>query len=190
LGTLQNNLLKTAALKTFSHIAFFCVTLSILLYSCKSHDKLIAEINSEVDSLHNQASVTGHARVPDGLKNNINDFVKSYPADTLAPRYLARLGLLYENHSQYKEAIDMFERLQKEYPNAKQNSTALFLEGAIYNNEIKDYVKAKEKYELYLQKYPNVNPRITEDVKIELANMGKSPEELFKEMQKDSTSNR
>lgn len=160
---------------------------SLLILSCNTRKKIVTEINSQIDSInYSVVAVTPESKSAERLIANINEFVSKYPADSLSPKYLLEAGLLFQKQTKYKEAIAMFNRLQQEYPGAKQSSTALFMEGFIYNNLLQDYAAAKQKYEQYLQKYSSVNPQFTHDVEMELKNIGKSPEELFKELQSNT----
>src|SRR5207248_1320557 len=121
--------------------------LLFILSSC-GHNKMVTEINMQMDSLNHTAGIiNGQPGQFERLNNNINSFIKKYPADTLSPKYLLEMGLIYQRQNRFKESVNVLERLQTEYPDARQNSTALFAEGFIYNNVLHDYVKAKEKYE-------------------------------------------
>jgi hypothetical protein len=60
------------------------------------------------------------------------------------------------------------------------------MQGNIYESELNDLDKARECYERYLQYYPN--KPFAKDVKVLLDNLGKSPEELLKSIQKESNS--
>lgn len=93
------------------------------------------------------------------------------------------MGILLQKQTKYNEAVAALDRVQQEYPNARQSSTALFMQGFIYNNLLHNYQFANQKYELYLQKYAEVNPQLSRDIRIELQNIGKSPEEILKELQ-------
>jgi TolA-binding protein len=54
----------------------------------------------------------------------------------------------------YKEAIECLETLIKEYPYSQEAENALFALGYYYK-EINNDQKAIEKWEIYLQRYPN-----------------------------------
>ena len=49
--------------------------------------------------------------------------------------------------------------------------------GFILANELKEFKEAGKMYNLYIQKYPN--GELADDAKIELQNLGKSPEEIL-----------
>ena len=51
--------------------------------------------------------------------------------------------------------------------------------GFILANDLEDLDEAKSTYELYLEKYPN--GQLADDARVELENLGKSPEEILLE---------
>ncbi len=51
--------------------------------------------------------------------------------------------------------------------------------GFILANDLQDFDAAKETYELYIEKYPD--GQLADDAKIELENLGKTPEEILLE---------
>ncbi len=53
------------------------------------------------------------------------------------------------------------------------------MSGFILANELQDYEAARKSYELYLSKFPN--GELADDAKVELANLGKTPEEILKD---------
>ena len=57
--------------------------------------------------------------------------------------------------------------------------TPLFMAGFILANDLQDFDSAKETYELYLEKYPN--GQLADDARVELENLGKTPEEILLE---------
>jgi TolA-binding protein len=114
---------------------------------------------------------------------SVEKFVKDFPKDTLSPAYLFELSLIYQKQQKMDETIAALERVEKEYPESKQAAKSLFLEGFLYANVLNQLDKAKEKYQLYLDKYSAVDAKMTSDVQMELQNLGRSPEEILKQIQ-------
>ena len=162
------------------------VLLSIVIFaSCtSSHDQLKKQIDSALTAA-NKSLVEAKADTMNiGVATrSINEFVAKFPKDTLSPSYLFELALLNEKQQKYPEAITTLDKIYSGYPDSKQASKAIFLEGFLYANVLNQLEKAKEKYQLYLYKYSAVDPKMTNDVKMELQNLGKSPEEILKEIQ-------
>lgn len=155
-----------------------------MLFSCQTREKFSAEIDRQLDSINRSvAFAKPELQRTERVIANINQFVNKYPSDSLSPKYLLEVGILLQKQTKYNEAVAALDRVQQEYPNARQSSTALFMQGFIYNNLLHNYQFANQKYELYLQKYAEVNPQLSRDIRIELQNIGKSPEEILKELQ-------
>lgn len=159
--------------------------LFITLYSCKSgKDTTVAEINTNLElieeSFRNNQLDTMAARKAEAA---ISDFVTSFPDDSLSAEYLFDLGMLYQKQRKFEEAVQVFNRVYTDYPASKHAANAVFLQGFLYANVLNNYEKAKEQYELYLAKYPEVDAKITSDVQMELKNLGKSADEILKEIQ-------
>ena len=62
---------------------------------------------------------------------------------------------------------------------------ALFMTGFVQENLLKNLDKAKTAYELFLQRYPN-DPDFADDAQNCLKLLGKSPEEIFQQFEKQS----
>ncbi len=78
----------------------------------------------------------------------------------------------------YSEATKLLDKLVTNYPDSKAAPYGLFLNGFIFENNEYDLAKAKTRYELFLQKYPN--HKLANSVKSSLKNLGKSPEDIIK----------
>jgi outer membrane protein assembly factor BamD (BamD/ComL family) len=142
------------------------------------------------DELLKKANTAGQIR-PDSAsvsaaQTAIETFVRQFPGDSLSPLYLFELALLKEKRQQYPEAIEVLEQLYTSYPQSREASKAVFLQGFLYANVLNELDKAKAKYELYLEKYAGVDSKMTNDAKMELEHLGKSPEEILKKLQENS----
>ncbi len=156
--------------------------------SCGKKEKLSELINLQLDSITHSLAVKADAKQLDRLILNINDFISKFPKDSLASKYLFEEARIYQSQGEYKNAVTVLDRLLIDFPDAKECGMSVFMEGFIYANLLNDYTKAKEKYELYLSKYGNENEKMSHDVKLELDNLGKSPDELFKQIQANADS--
>ena len=162
----------------------FVVLLWCLAGCTSTHDKLKEQIGAALTAA-NQSVVLNK---PDSVNielatTTINDFVAQFPNDSLAPGFLFELALLYEKEAKYAEAIAVLEKISSKYPDSKQASKAVFLQGFLYANVLNQLDKAKVQYQFYLEKYSNVDAKITSDVQMELQNLGKTPEEILNEIQ-------
>ncbi|MCY7411154.1 MAG: tetratricopeptide repeat protein [Chitinophagales bacterium] len=168
-------------------LLLFCMA---ALFSCtSSSSKLAKQIDRQLKITNeNIAHGKPDSLVIDSVTIAIEKFVKENPKDTLSPAYLFELSLLYQKQQQMDKTIVTLDRVAKEYPDSKQAVKAVFLEGFLYANVLNQLDKAKEKYQLYLDKYSAVDAKMTSDVKSELENLGKSPEQILQELQEKAKS--
>lgn len=105
-------------------------------------------------------------------------YVNKFPNDTLSPEFMYRTAQLLQMQRDYSEATKLLDKLVTNYPDSKAAPYGLFLNGFIFENNEYDLAKAKTRYELFLQKYPN--HKLANSVKSSLKNLGKSPEDIIK----------
>jgi tetratricopeptide (TPR) repeat protein len=84
-----------------------------------------------------------------------------------------------------QKAIELYSKLADGMPQNPKASTALFMIGFVYENDLGDLEKAKATYESFLQKYPN-DPDFADDAQTALKMLGKSPEEIIKEFEQQN----
>ena len=79
----------------------------------------------------------------------------------------------YQSKDQPQEAVKMYEKLLKEFPESPDAGNYMFFIGFLYANVINDYEKAREYYTKLKEKYPNHEFAKDGTVDWELKNMGK-----------------
>lgn len=158
--------------------------MAISIMSCNFHDK---RKNDAADALKkaDESFATSHtdSSVVMKAREAVQVFIQRFPEDTLSPAYLFQLALIYEKQRQYDSTMKTLDKVYSDYPHSKQASKAVFLEGFLYANVLNDLEKAKKMYQFYLDNYSALDDKMTNDVKMELQNLGKSPEEILKEIQ-------
>lgn len=114
------------------------------------------------------------------------DFASKYPDDELAPEFLFKAGQRCNATANHEQALALFQQVIDKYPKHKIAEEALFLQGYIYENSLQDMSRAKTVYVKFVEKYPN--SELAEDAKFSIENLGKTPEQIFEEFEKnDST---
>jgi tetratricopeptide (TPR) repeat protein len=83
------------------------------------------------------------------------------------------------------KALQMYYQVENTFPNHPKAPTALFMSGFIYENDLQDLEQAKAMYEQFLERYPN-DPDYTDDAQQALKYLGKTPEELIREFEKNA----
>ena len=105
-------------------------------------------------------------------------FIDKYPNDSLSGNYLYLAGQLSKSINMYGEAVHKFSVLLKTFPNYTKAANAQFLIAMIYENDIKDTLKAKAAYQEFIDKYPN--NELVDDAQLSIKYMSISPEDLIK----------
>ena len=108
-----------------------------------------------------------------------NEFATHFPTDSLAPEYLFKAADLYRAQHKYEEALKNYSQIQSDYADYKKVPQTMFLQGFVYENDLKDLDKAKERYQAFLDTYPD--HELAKDVQFSLNNLGRSPEDIIKE---------
>jgi outer membrane protein assembly factor BamD (BamD/ComL family) len=120
------------------------------------------------------------------LKGAYIDFAAKYPDDELSPEFLFKAGQRCNATAQHDQAIQLFQQVIEKYPKHRIAEEALFLQGYVYENSMNDMNRAKEVYTRFIAQYPN--SELVEDAKLSIENLGKTPEQIFEEMEKREAS--
>jgi len=179
------------------------VLMALLLWSCnngndeknelevkaKEHATLIRNFHT-IDSLY-QVGVTDTTALLQFIKD-AGDFANVYPEDDSAPELLVQAGILGMRLAQEdtnkikraeyaKNAIDLFDRVVKVYPDHESVKYCYWWKGIIYNEILKMYPSAENEYREFLHKFPNDSLATT--VKFSLENIGKTAPEIMAEIE-------
>ncbi len=152
------------------------LVLSLILIGCsKETDKGYFDKASNDKKTNNMAEAV----------NNYETLVKEYPKSDLAPEALYQLGLIYQNKlvktlsekESLQKSVETYRSVYEKYPQSKRAPMSLFMSGFILANDLNNYDKATETYNLFLQKYPK--HELATSAKEELEHMGLSPEQIL-----------
>ena len=113
-----------------------------------------------------------------------DNFVKAYPKDTMSPTLLMRAGDSYRLIKQYDKAILEYQKVEKDYQSSKVYPNSVFVQAFVYENEIKDLTKAKERYETFIKLFPN--HELAGSAQYSLQNLGVPPEELVRRFEQQN----
>ena len=140
-----------------SRLLLFIVPVVFLFTACKpSHDKALAKVVEAEDALKKSyASGKPETQMVLGAVDAYEQFVKYYPKDSMAPVFLIKAGDCYRILKQYDKAIAEYQKVENNYQGSKAYPNSIFIQGFVYENEVKDLPKAKERYETFLKKFPD-----------------------------------
>jgi tetratricopeptide (TPR) repeat protein len=144
------------------------------------HDTLVKNIQSLEKKISTQQTID-YKLGADMVTAYLN-FYNHFPKDADTPDYLFKAADVSMNLRQSAKAIELFKRVTELYPKYKKSSFALFLEGFVYETQLKDITQAREIYQKVIKNYPNT--KLANDASASIDNLGKSDEELVKEFDK------
>ncbi len=156
------------------------ICMTITIWGC-SHERenCIKNIKAAESKMKNAT------KVDIGSANNaINlyvNFTNRFPKDSLSPQFLYKAAMLAMSVSQYNRALALYDTIYAAYPDFRQASDCIFVQGYIYDNFLKDTAKAHAKYQEVINKFPN--DKLAQDAKAAISDLGKSNEEIIKEFE-------
>jgi outer membrane protein assembly factor BamD (BamD/ComL family) len=156
------------------------VLFSILIIACTDHkDEMKTAIKAALTKVNKSMDAGKMDNAAIGKADSLMlAYVDEFPKDTLSPNFMLKTAKLLQMQRLYSVANKLLDKLVTNYPDSKQAPEGLYLNGFIFENDEYALDKAKDRYELFLQKYPN--DELAASVKTSLANLGKSPEDIIK----------
>lgn len=151
-------------------------------YLKPENERLAIRIKELEDKLYADKTARVDVTMANQLISKYEQFVKLNPKDKDAADYLYKAGEVARSTNNTRKALTMWERLYAEYRSYEKAPQALFLQGFIYENDLKNLDKAKEVYNTFLKKYPKHD--LVDDVKFSLNNLGKPADEIIKSFEK------
>ncbi|MCX7651908.1 MAG: tetratricopeptide repeat protein [Bacteroidia bacterium] len=115
-------------------------------------------------------------------------FIRKYPNHPAVPRFLIESAEIYGTYfGDAQKAVELLRQVDQRF---RQKSPlapkALFYEAFLYETMLNDTTRARERYEDFLQYYPD--HELAKDARLSLQNLGKSPDELIQQILKGSQS--
>lgn len=99
-----------------------------------------------------------------------------------APEAMFRCALIYINEQgDPVKAATTYELVSEKYPESEWGHKGLFAAGYTYANDLANLDRGRAAYEKYLEQYPDSS--MSDTVRFELENLGKSAEELLQSIQ-------
>jgi TolA-binding protein len=140
--------------------------------------------NGDKDLFESALKLVSEQKYNEAL-NEFLQLVNENPESEYSPQSLLECAKLYHNFNieglskeeSLKKAVEFYTRIYNEYPKSIQAALSMMMTGFVLANELNQLEKAKEVYEEFLKKYPN--SELIASVKIELENLGKTPDEIL-----------
>jgi outer membrane protein assembly factor BamD (BamD/ComL family) len=112
-----------------------------------------------------------------------DEYASYFPDEKKSPEYLFKAGELANSLQLSQPALRYLARVMSKYPNYKNAPYALFMQGMIYDDQLKDTANARKVYKEVIAKYPET--QLAKDAQASINNLGKSVEELVREFEKN-----
>ena len=144
------------------------------------------DLTADVDSLRSKLFDEKASRYNTEVSNDFIGTCEMYalllPDDEKAPDLLFEAARTAGYIRAFPKAVELYDWAYAKYPDFPKASQALFMMAFTYDNEMHNVEKARSLYEEFLKKYPD--DEFTDDAQVLLQNLGKSEEEILKDLQK------
>ncbi len=144
---------------------------------------LLKEIDKLEAKLRKAKLVTDEMPAAKELVKKSQSFSEAHPQDKKTAAVLFKAADVARGIGEYGKAIQLWGKVWRNYPNFDKAPDAVFMQAFTYENNLNDIQNAKRYYLQFIEKFPE-NP-LREQAIIALKNLGKSPEDLIKEFQKN-----
>jgi len=147
---------------------------------------------SEKDQFEEATRLVQEKKYSEGI-SAFEKVAQEFPTSDLAPKAFYEIAKIYqagvvssvdETLSQQK-AVEYYLKVFVKYPKYEFAPSALFMSGFIQANTLGQFNEATITYKKFLQMYPK--HELADDAKVELDNMGLSPEEIIAKHQTQFT---
>jgi len=112
------------------------------------------------------------------LVDTYSVFTSKFSGEPETANYLFKTAEVLRSLRKFNEAVGVYSKISKDFPDYEKAPHSLFLEGFSYENDLNDLDKAKVRYQDFIEKYPK--HELADDVQFSLDNLGKSPEDIIK----------
>lgn len=109
-----------------------------------------------------------------------DQYIQNYPLDASTINYMELKAKYLAANKNYKGAVQAYEDILETFPKGNRKADALFMQAFLYQNNLADPATAKEKYQLFLEQYPD--HELADDVRFTLENLYLSDEELLQKL--------
>ena len=169
------NFLKTAA---YVSLGLLCII------GCTSEKKKLSDsIHGDEEILMKDSSGIMNQPVSIRTLHEYLEYSEKFPEDTLSPEYLVRAADLSNGMKQYRQSVDLFGKMLKNYPGHRKAAAALFMQAFVYETSLHQKDSAIAKYNEFLQKYPSHSLAPSAKASLEQLNSGLSDEELIRKFE-------
>lgn len=103
------------------------------------------------------------------------ELLRRYPRHALAPQALKQMAMISQQRGEMQTAIELYQRLLREFPESDQGDEAQFMIAFIYEEYLRDLDQARAAYQAVIDRYPD--SELAASARLLLPNVGRDPEE-------------
>lgn len=157
-------------------------------FANKSKAEIVDAINTAEQNLYgDKSNLEFDKDKAQNLVNTYNVFTNKFADDPQSAGYLFKTAEVLRSLKKFNEAVSVYSKIVKDYPNFDKVPHSLFLQGFSHENDLKNLPQAKVCYQDFLNRFPK--HELADDVQFSLDNLGKSPEEIIQEFEKKRKEN-
>ena len=158
------------------------VAISITVASCSSRQSAVDEIADLEEQLYGDAATLElDLEVSKEITAKYLAYSENFPEDTLAAEYLFKAAEVLKNNHFYGKSIELFERVDTEYPNFRKAPHALFMRAFIMEENLGQLEESHEAYSSFITKYPD--HELVAAARFSMKNLGRDEAEIIREFE-------
>ncbi len=153
-----------------------------IFFSCSTSDNRTksAEKIAEMEHIVLTDAHSIKPETADSLVVMYQNFVTENPQDSLSPAYLFRAADILANRKECLKAIDLLDKLVKDYPKSSYAPEASFLKGVIFQDVCLNKEKAEESFNEFIATYPD-SPLVNDAKGLLILNKAEDEFELIRQ---------
>lgn len=145
-----------------------------------------ADFKKMIDSLETKLFRDPYSAANRGIAMSLiriyDDYTRYFPQDSLTAEFLFKAAELATSVQVPASAITYYKKIEEKYPNYRKLDQCVFLQGFVYESLMNDTANAAGQYRKLIRQFP-ASPFV-KDAEASLLNLGKSPEELIRQFEK------
>jgi len=168
-------------LQSIRYLTIIAAIGSLFMVSCMSEQVELKErITQGEAQLFSDSTGKLDQEIANGVLRDYIEYADTYKSDTMSANYLFKAGDLANGLNRPVEAISIYDRLQDQFPDNKKAAAALFMQAFIYETVMQNKDMAKERYKLFLVKYPDHRLAGSAKASVDQLDANLSDEDLIK----------
>jgi|JI10StandDraft_1071094.scaffolds.fasta_scaffold00526_24 TolA-binding protein len=110
------------------------------------------------------------------------------PKDPQTPEFIFKAAETSNTLRTFEKSFALYDWLIEKYPSHERSPVALFMKGFLFDGTLHDSTNAAKYYQEFLDKYPE--NQFAKDAKMLLQNLGKTDEEVLKDLMEKNKENK